>query len=127
MKNPHKPVKLAAFSQYPRGYQQSPPDDGSAVSAAYTAIGADLFGGTPTTSQCIMEGPDKRGCTMGYTVVTRVDGCEYRYTEWADFNTPGHDFKVNWDRNVGIELCESTSLATRGLPRPAPRLLLGLV
>ena len=41
---------------------------------------------------------------MGYTVVTRIEGHEYRYTEWADFNTPGHALKVNWARNVGIEL-----------------------
>jgi hypothetical protein len=41
---------------------------------------------------------------MGYTVVTRVAGCEFRYTEWADFNTAGFEKKVNWDRNVGIEL-----------------------
>ena len=31
---------------------------------------------------------------MGYTLVTQVEGHEYRYTEWADFNTPGHALKV---------------------------------
>jgi len=44
------------------------------------------------------------GCTMGYTMVTVVGGHEYRYTEWADFNTEGYDKKVNWARNVGKEL-----------------------
>jgi hypothetical protein len=31
---------------------------------------------------------------MGYTMVTTVGGCEYRYTEWSDFNTPGFALKV---------------------------------
>ncbi len=46
---------------------------------------------------------------MGYTVVTRVDAHEYRYTEWADFNTPGHAFRVTWERNVGVELYNHTA------------------
>jgi len=52
-------------------------------------------------SKCIRKGA---GCTMGYTLVTQVDGHEYRYTEWADFNTPGHQLKVDWGRIVGVEL-----------------------
>ena len=44
-----------------------------------------------------------------YSVVTRVDGCEYRYTEWADFNTAGFEKRVNWDRNVGVELYNHTA------------------
>merc|ERR1712022_62075 len=58
--------------------------------------------GSPTMSACIKEGG--KGCTMGYTLVTTVEGHEYRYTEWADFNTKGFEKRVNWDRNVGIEL-----------------------
>ena len=46
---------------------------------------------------------------MGYTMVTRMDGHEYRFTEWADFNTEGFDKKVNWARNVGKELYNHSS------------------
>ena len=40
---------------------------------------------TPTVSTCIVDvyptGKPAPGCTMGYTLVTTVDGHEYRYTE----------------------------------------------
>ena len=62
----------------------------------------ELDRSSPSTSKCIVQGGE--GCTMGYTVATRVDGHEYRYTEWADFNTKGYPLKVNWERNVGVEL-----------------------
>jgi hypothetical protein len=62
--------------QYPRGYQHTA-SEGDRV--GYAAEGGDdLFLGAPTTSQCIMDREATQGCTMGYTVVTRVDGCEYR-------------------------------------------------
>ena len=32
-----------------------------------------------------------------------------RYTEWADFNKPGFSKKVNWNRNVGVELYNHTA------------------
>ena len=35
---------------------------------------------TPSESACI-KAAGKPGCTMGYTLVTRVGGHEYRYTE----------------------------------------------
>lgn len=110
MRNPKLPVKTAAFSQYPRGYQRSSGRAngvGRAPDHMYTTAGSDLFGGemsTPSTSPCIMDREATPGCTMGYTVVTRLEGSEYRYTEWADFNTPGYELKVNWNRNVGVEL-----------------------
>lgn len=94
MRDPSSPVKTASFSQYPRGYQkqlyQSPEDE------------EEELGANPTMSGCIKE--TGKGCTMGYTLVTIIGGHEYRYTEWADFNTEGFEKKVNWDRNVGIEL-----------------------
>ena len=45
---------------------------------------------------------------MGYSLVTQIDGSEYRYTEWADFNTAGFPLTVNWARNVGTELYNHT-------------------
>ena len=88
---------------------------GDKIHNLYSSGGVpDLFSGTPTTSQCIIADPEAVGCTMGYSVITRVGGCEYRYTEWADFNTPGHRLKVNWGRIVGVELyVQHLSSATR--------------
>lgn len=40
---------------------------------------------------------------MGYSLLTFVNGKEYRYTEWVDFNTVTFG-KPNWARNVGTEL-----------------------
>ena len=51
---------------------------GMAMAMGMAGTGAGL---TATTSPCIMSGV--RGCTMGYTLVTRIEGSEYRYTEWA--------------------------------------------
>ena len=45
---------------------------------------------------------------MGYTLVTKVEGKEYRYTEWVDFNTV-YDKQPNWERNVGTELYNHVS------------------
>lgn len=53
-------------------------DDSAAMAMAMGGTGAGL---TASTSPCIMSGV--RGCTMGYTLVTRIEGSEYRYTEWA--------------------------------------------
>merc|ERR1712178_188167 len=100
MKDPSKPVKTASFSQYPRGYVRP----GATDSEEEGFLDSSMFLASaekPSESPCIQK--DKH-CTMGYTLVTKVDGHEYRYTEWADFNTPGHAFKVDWGRIVGVEL-----------------------
>jgi iduronate 2-sulfatase len=97
MTNPSKQIKSASFSQYPRGYVK--PNS----AAGDTSVGVQEKG---TTSPCIIENTP---CTMGYTLVTKIGGHEYRYTEWADFNTPGHAFKVDWRRLVGIELYNHTA------------------
>merc|ERR1712127_47133 len=92
MRDPSSPVKTASFSQYPRGYQKQSGE----------SLEAEEETSNPTMSGCIKD--TGNGCTMGHTVVTTIGGHEYRYTEWADFNTEGFEKKVNWDRNVGIEL-----------------------
>lgn len=97
MQNPSKPIKIASFSQYPRGYVQPGNDFAEEV--------FDLESGAGM-SPCITKG---KYCTMGYSLVTNLDGSEYRYTEWADFNTPGHAFKVDWGRIVGVELYNHTA------------------
>jgi len=43
--------------------------------------------------------------TMGYTVASRVGGCEYRFTKWCAFK----NFKVDWGDCVGVELYNHTA------------------
>ena len=111
MTNPATPVKSASFSQYPRSYIH--PSTNTTIFDVAVAGGGGVGGYEgdglmgATTSPCILT--SGRGCTMGYTLVTRVGACEYRYTEWADFNTAGHALKVNWARNVGVELYNHTA------------------
>lgn len=90
MRDPSQPVKAASFSQYPRSYQQDP----SVLTLQ------DAF--SPSMSPCVKD--DVKGCTMGYTLVTTLQRHEYRYTEWADFNTAGFAKRVDWSRIVGVEL-----------------------
>ena len=47
--------------------------------------------------------PQSSQCTMGYSLLTDVDGTEWRYTEWVDFNTKVSG-APDWDRVVGREL-----------------------
>eukprot|EP00054_Salpingoeca_dolichothecata_P028229 m.212730 g.212730 ORF g.212730 m.212730 type:complete len:525 (-) comp26160_c0_seq4:76-1650(-) len=82
--NPDKPVKEAAFSQYPRGLKKPSLHD-------YLAN----IKSTPTPSACL-----KKGCTMGYSLLTNYGGIEYRYTEWIEFV----NFQREWDNLVGREL-----------------------
>ena len=91
--NPARPSRncrqRASFSQYPRGYQQP---NGVVEQMLDEIIGA------PSTSNCTLT-----RCTMGYTMVTKIDGKEYRYTEWVDYGTKAK-FTPDWERNVGTEL-----------------------
>ena len=76
---PRTPVKRAAFSAYNRGYIK--PSRGLAAGAS--------SGSTPSDSPCLNTGAHKTGCTMGYTMLTKLDGHEVRYTEWVRFAGPG--------------------------------------
>jgi hypothetical protein len=88
-------VAVASFSQYPRGYQ--PPHSDSGGSDA-EALGDEASKYTPNPSPCL-----DHKCTMGYSVITKLGGTEYRYTEWCDFNTKFHR-APDYERNVGTEL-----------------------
>jgi len=49
--------------------------------------------------------PMEGACTMGYSMVTSLNGTEYRYAEWVDFNTPRIAKPApDWSRMVGQEL-----------------------
>jgi len=93
IQNPNNPVKPAAYSQYPRGYQKP------GTEHMFMEELASLQGGAkPSASACL-----SKKCTMGYSMLTNHSGTEYRYTEWVDFNTKTAG-KPDWDRVVGTEL-----------------------
>ena len=55
---------------------------------------------------------------MGYSVLTLLDGVEWRYIEWAAFNTRSSPYAPDWHSLVGVELydhsvdaAENTNLA----------------
>lgn len=83
---------VAAFSTYNRGFQQP---------------GVGSTGTPPTMSSCIHH-----KCTMGYTMVTRIDGHEIRYTEWVEFfgdtQPEFAHYAPAWDKLVAAELYNHT-------------------
>ena len=87
-------LRKAAYSQYPRGYQK--PSGGVDIEDGLES--QDHGRSAPSASSCL-----SKKCTMGYSMLTFVEGVEYRYTEWVDFNTKtfGHP---DWQRVVGREL-----------------------
>ena len=98
--DPHTPVRKAAYSQYPRPWKNEAPGSGDrdAAAAASTSIV-----GTPSPSECLTK-----KCTMGYSMLTNVDGVEYRYTEWAAFNNKRFG-KPDWAHLAGRELYNHSS------------------
>lgn len=83
-------VNSAAYSQYPRG---SPP-------SAATAVG--LVSRPTYPSLCLSH-----ACVMGYSVLTVLEGKEWRYTEWVEFNGEVAN-SMAWDKNYGSELYAMT-------------------
>jgi hypothetical protein len=92
---PTTPIRKAAYSQYPRGYQSPTAHTSALFESADLAL---KDGSSPGPSNCLHG-----KCTMGYSLLSSVSGKEYRYTEWVDFNTVTFG-KPNWNRNVGTEL-----------------------
>ena len=72
IKGSKQEVATASFSQYPRGYV--PPGNTGTRASAVDQV---LVKNTPSPSACL-----DHKCTMGYSVVTKLAGTEYRYTEW---------------------------------------------
>ena len=87
-------LKMVAFSQYERF--------GAYVLKQSGWDGHGTSDATPewsTQSLCL-----RAVCVVGYTMLTQVDGVEYRYTEWPYFNTPGHPQKPDFTGLAGREL-----------------------
>ena len=94
--DPTAGVNQASFSQYPRGKWHS------------SSAGTPPEGSSPSPSICLHD-----ACVMGYTLVTRLAGQEYRYTEWVQFNgqVPGGP---SWapEHLVGTELYAMSAQGT---------------
>eukprot|EP00937_MAST-01D_sp_MAST-1D-sp2_P000882 g882.t1 len=109
---PSTPVKKAAFSAYNRGYIKPSSTDSSVAAAAEMALGG--LTSTPSPSACLNPGSHETGCTMGYTMLTKLDGHELRYTEWVKFaggdqvGTSAAKWEPDWDVNFGTELYNHT-------------------
>jgi iduronate 2-sulfatase len=97
--SPQTPLKDAAFSVYSRGIPRTPP------SSEVGTVEVDGQGPNgPAPSNCLdLEGKG-RGCAMGYTMLTRIDGSLVRYTEWVHFPGPSNAWRPRWDTSYGTEL-----------------------
>ena len=92
IQDPNTPIKPAAYSQYPRGYQRP----GEENEEMLEIVASDSLKAGP--SKCL-----NGHCTMGYSMLTNYKNIEYRYTEWVDFNTINEN-APDWNRVVGKEL-----------------------
>ena len=101
--DPNTPVKVAAYSMFHRPIPVTPalvssPHASSPhpnVSFAHEiSLEADL------PSSCI----DGRGCVMGYSMLTRLEGCEVRYTEWVRYEGKSAGWAPSWETVYGREL-----------------------
>jgi hypothetical protein len=124
MLDPTVTVAVAAFSQYPRGYcatiSRSNPNpncwplgelsqtESSGALSRETAAATEAAGWHATPSPCFKR------CTMGYSMVTQVDGREYRYTEWVDFGTI-KPLTPDWSRLVGTEMYDHGTVTSTGV------------
>merc|ERR1712232_1266888 len=98
--DPHSPVKRAALSVYPRG----PPKKDGATRLEELDVS---LGSSPSMSHCLNG--QNRGCTMGYSMMTRSGDNLYRYTEWVGFAGPSANFRPDWDTLVATELYNHTT------------------
>ena len=97
--DPSTPVKVAAYSMFHRPIPVTPPAlvgqaNVSFMKAHEVSLEADL------PSNCI----DGRGCVMGYSMLTRLGGCEVRYTEWVQYDGATANWAPTWDTVYGKEL-----------------------
>lgn len=86
-----KALANASFSQYPRGTQND------AVTSGHS-----FFAGGDGASPCL-----SKKCTMGYSMITKLNDKEYRYTEWVGFNGRVKN-GPDWSDSVGVELYDMT-------------------
>ena len=114
--DPNTPVKVAAYSMFHRPIPVTPALVSSPYATGFTpavsrhwfhahpnvsfaheiSLEADL----PSLSSCI----DGRGCVMGFSMLTRLEGCEVRYTEWVRYEGKSANWAPTWDTVYGREL-----------------------
>jgi len=109
IKNPTAPVKEAALSVYNRGWGGPAEEEEEHIRATQGLREDDTSVEFPF-STCLTGGNRRgQGCTMGYSLLTRYQGHEYRYNEWVHFPGPSADFKPTWSESVGVELYNHTA------------------
>ena len=107
--NPMTPVKAAAYSFFDRPIPTKVDPDWPVDLANLGPNGSNTNASSswahrrPKQAVSLVEEPsrciDGSGCVMGYSMVTRLEGCELRYTEWVLFG-----WRPNWDVVYGKEL-----------------------
>ena len=108
--NPMTPVKAAAYSFFDRPIPTKVDPDWPVDLANLGPNGSNTNASSswahrrPKQAVSLVEEPsrciDGSGCVMGYSMVTRLEGCELRYTEWVLYAGWG----PNWDVVYGKEL-----------------------
>lgn len=97
---PDQPINIAAYSVHPRedhgGYERDPRS--TCLGTARVRVGADLW--KPQNFQ--------DGCVMGNSMITDIDGHEFRYTEWSTYRGPANDWKPDWSSCHGVEIYNHT-------------------
>ena len=141
--DPLTPVKVAAYSffdrpiptggaladvkealkdqQFTPDYKWSKADDWSKANASSSRFmryrrpkhGISLV---DLPSRCI----NGSGCVMGYSMVTRLEGCELRYTEWVRYEGERANWKPTWDEVYGRELYNHSCYCSPTDPRRHP-------
>jgi len=135
--DPLTPIRKAAYSQYPRGWNFQPKAQTTKFSSP-VATGVEL----EMDSKVVYDNLQKvsppsecltKKCTMGYSLLTVVNGIEYRYTEWAAFNTVRFG-KPDWTQLAGRELynhssdpLENVNIATKAGSTPLEQSLSALL
>ena len=99
---PEVSIKLAAFSVYPRGYKK--PSHALEEEEDEDEDEDEDGVGVPSPSSCLDKAGTGKGCTMGYSMMTRIDGTLLRYTEWVHFPGPSNGWRPKWDQSLGTEL-----------------------
>lgn len=100
------PTQFVAMSQFTRCAPRSSPHAGMCYTKEAKAKSLAMFG--PVMTQ--YSGCRAHLCQMGYSIVTSVNGSEYRYTEWVDFNI-NDDFAPDFSHTgrVATELYNLTA------------------
>ena len=105
--DPLTPVKVAAYSFFDRPIPTKVDPDWPVDLANLGPNGSNTNASSswahrrPKQAVSLVEEPsrciDGSGCVMGYSMVTRLEGCELRYTEWVRYEGERANWAPTWD------------------------------